>query len=134
MRTTIVACGAGIILGLVAVPVTSVISQDSREAWYGIYSNMQAVDGEYSGFEFIIVPSTQGDFVVFQEAEGWPEKPLLLAARLGASTPTDNNAVRFEHPEWGPFKGVVSGDSLAGEFTQAKHQITLRRGQSIWQR
>lgn len=45
---------------------------------------MQVFDGEYSGFEFILLPSDQGDFVVFQ-------------------------------------------------IPRARHQITLVRGQSIWQ-
>jgi hypothetical protein len=41
--------------------------------FYGIYSNMQALEGEFSGFEFIIVPSNEGDFVIFQDAEGGPK-------------------------------------------------------------
>lgn len=134
MRNTIVR-SAGVVIALPIAIVAGAIGQaGSREVpAYGIYSNMQASDGDYSGFEFIILPSDEGDFVVLQQAEGWPQKPLLLAARLGGTRATDQNGLQFDHPEMGPFRGVILGDSLVGEFTQMKYQITLLRGQSIWQ-
>jgi hypothetical protein len=133
MKTTTLG-GAVAALGLLALTASSAISQDRQRTPYGIYSNMQAVDGEYSGFEVIVLPSTEGDFLVFQEAAGWPGKPVLLPARLGGATSASNDSIRFEHPDWGPFQGVISGDSLAGEFPRASHRILLARGQSIWQR
>lgn len=105
----------------------------AEEKFYGIYSNMQAVEGDYSGFEFFIVPSNEGDFLIFQDAEGWPKKPLILAVRIGGTKISDNNLIRFAHPEMGPFEGRISGDSLTGEFTRMKYKIRLTKGKSIWQ-
>jgi len=101
--------------------------------FYGIYSNMQAVEGEFSGFEFFIVPSNDGDFLIFQEAEGWPEKPLILRVQIGGKTTSDNNLVRFTHPTMGPFEGKIEGERLIGEFSAMKYKIELTKGKSIWQ-
>ena len=101
---------------------------------YGIYSNMQIVNGEYSGLEFIVIPGNATDYLLFQIAEGWPQKPVLLEVNLGSSRTGMNNKISFNHPQWGPFEGEINGDSLAGEFTQAKWRVTLPRGQSIWQK
>jgi hypothetical protein len=105
----------------------------AKEEFYGIYSNMQVSEGDYSGFEFIIVPSNEGDFLIFQDAEGWPKKPLLLTVQLGGTQKSDSNLVRFTHPEMGPFEGRIKGRSLHGEFTQMKYKIELTKGKSIWQ-
>ena len=103
------------------------------EKFYGIYSNMQVSEGDYSGFEFIIVPSNEGDFLIFQDAEGWPKKPLLLTVQLGGTQKSDSNLVRFTHPEMGPFEGRIEGEGLIGEFKQMKYEIELTKGKSIWQ-
>jgi hypothetical protein len=125
--------GLGAVM-LVAIAAGVIAEAAGRQSTtYGIYSSMQAADGEYSGFEFIILPSDAGPFVVVQVAEGSPQQPVLLSARLGGTRSSDNDAIQFDHPEWGPFRGVIAGDSLVGEFPRAKHTITLRRGQSIWQ-
>ena len=105
-------------------------AQESRP--YGVFSNMQAADGEYSGFEFIVVPSNEGDFLLFQSAEGWPVKPILFSLSR-ATSPENGTAIVFDHPEMGPFRGTVAGDSLIGEFTRMKYPIRLQRGPSIWQ-
>jgi hypothetical protein len=102
---------------------------DEQVTRYGVYSNMNAVDGDYSGFEFIILPANEGDFLVFQMAEGWPSKPLLLQLERT----NDQTDVVFEHPEMGPFEGKIRGNVLSGEFTRMKYRIELRRGRSIWQ-
>jgi hypothetical protein len=125
--------GIGTVLSIALACAAIGQAADRQARPHGIYSSMQAVDGEYSGFEFIVLPSDAGDFVVVQVAEGSPQKPVLLPATLGGSRPADSNAIQFDHPEWGPFRGVTLGDSLVGEFTRARHTITLRRGPSIWQ-
>lgn len=103
------------------------------QEFYGIYSNMQAVEGEFSGFEFIIVPSNEGDFLIFQDAEGWLKKPLILKVQLGGTQKSDSDLVRFTHPEMGPFEGRIEGESLIGEFTEMKYKTELTKGKSIWQ-
>ena len=103
------------------------------QEFYGIYSNMKAVEGEFSGFEFFIVPSNDGDFLIFQEAEGWPKKPLILQVKLGGAKISEHNLVRFTHPQMGSFEGRIEGESLIGEFTEMKYEIELTKGKSIWQ-
>jgi hypothetical protein len=100
---------------------------------YGIYSSLEAMDGDIGGFELIILPSNEGDFLVFQEAEGWPARPLLLEVRLGGTRAEDAGAVGFDHPRMGPFQGRITGDTLAGEFTRMRYRIELIRGPSFWQ-
>ena len=100
---------------------------------YGIYSNMQALEGDFSGFEFIILPSNEGDFLIFQHAEGWPMKPLILKVKLGGTKASEHDQIRFNHPEMGPFEGKITEGSLYGEFTEMKHTIKLHKGKSIWQ-
>jgi len=112
------------------------IAQDSgEERPYGIYSNMEISQetGDVSGFEFIILPSNEGDFLVFQDAEGWPKKPLLLKLTLGGTTTSDTNVLRFSHPEMGPFVGKIDGERLLGEFSDMRYHIELIKGNSIWQ-
>ena len=55
----------------------------SEERPYGMYSNMEISEetGDVSGFEFFILPSNEGEFVVFQNAEGWPKKPIVLGTK-----------------------------------------------------
>jgi hypothetical protein len=101
--------------------------------FYGIYSNMEASEGDFSGFEFILLPSNEGDYLVFQSAEGWPMKPLLLKVSLGGTKPSDNNRIRFRHPEMGPFEGEITEKVLTGEFTRMKYNIILKKGKGIWQ-
>lgn len=96
---------------------------------YGVFSNIEAVEGEYSGFQFILLPSNEGDFVVFQQAEGWPQRPLLLELQR---EPTPTEAVRFEHPAMGRFEGGIHDDTLAGEFTRINYKIVLVRGELAW--
>lgn len=113
-----------------------VIAQDSREERpYGIYSNMEISDetGDVSGFEFFILPSNEGDYVVYQDAEGWPKKPLILKLTLGGTTTTDHNVLRFRHPEMGPFVGRIEGKRLLGEFSDMRYPIELTKGNSVWQ-
>jgi hypothetical protein len=124
---------AAVLVLLFTVAGAALTPAAQEDSPYGIYSNMNAVDGEYSGFEFIVLPSNEGDFVVFQQAEGVPMRPQLISARIGGTRAADNNVIQFDHPELGPFRGAIQGDSLVGEFAQTKQQVTLAKGNSVWQ-
>ena len=106
-----------------------------EEKSYGIYTNMEISEetGDISGFELFILPSNEGDYVVFQDAEGWPKKPVVLKIVLGGTTVSENNVLRFSHPEMGPFVGKIEGKKLIGEFTEMRYHIELNKGNSIWQ-
>jgi hypothetical protein len=125
-RPAAVVCAAGLLTLSAGLVAARPGDQASR---YGVFTGMEAVEGDYSGFEIFVLPSSEGDFVVFQMAEGWPSKPLLLAA----ARTSDSDSLAFEHPEMGPFRGAISGDSLIGEFTRMRYTIRLARGPSIWQ-
>ena len=125
---------AGVAIALLLGAVVAIGHARTQAASaYGVYSGLEAVDGDISGFEFIILPSNEGDFLVFQQAEGWPQKPLLLPVVLGGTRAADSSVVRFEHPEMGPFHGVIAGDTLTGEFARMQYEITLIKGNSFWQ-
>jgi hypothetical protein len=112
------------------------IAQDSSEERpYGMYSNMEISEetGDVSGFEFFLLPSNEGPFVVFQDAEGWPKKPLILKLTIGGYTTADNNVLRFSHPEMGPFVGKIEGERLIGTFSDMRYSIELTKGNSVWQ-
>jgi len=113
-----------------------IIAQDSSEERpYGIYSNMEISKetGDVSGFEFFLLPSNEGDFVVFQDAEGWPKKPIVLKIIIGGTKLSENNMLRFNHPEMGPFVGKIEEEKLIGEFSDMRYHLELNKGQSIWQ-
>lgn len=121
--------------GLVcALPVLGLGEAEGEQSErYGVFSNIEAVEGEYSGFQFILLPSNEGDFVVFQQAEGWPQRPLLLELEREATpTATVRFPVFFEHPAMGRFEGGIHGDTLVGEFTRIKYEIVLVRGELVW--
>lgn len=107
----------------------------SEERPYGMYSNMEISEetGDVSGFEFFILPSNEGEFIVFQNAEGWPKKPIVLKITLGGTKVSENNMLRFSHPEMGPFVGKIEGKRLIGEFSEMRYHIELTKGNSVWQ-
>lgn len=100
---------------------------------YGIYSNMRSVDGEISGLEMLILhngkPGQCSNSVLFQVAEGWPQNPELLDCCR-----CSDQHIEFVSREWGKFVGRIEGNALNGEFVDARHKITLPKGQSFWQK
>ncbi len=100
---------------------------------YGIYSNMNALRGEPSGFEmFFLHDGRSGqcnDSVIFQVAEGWPQYPELLDCCVCSV-----NHIEFVSKKWGKFVGKIENETLVGEFIKAKHKITLKKGKSFWQK
>ena len=105
----------------------------AEQRFYGIYSNMVSSGGEPSGFEMFFLhdgrPGKCSDSVLFQFSEGWPQYPELLDC-CGCS----GNHIEFVSKEWGKFKGKIENKTLKGEFIDAKHKVSLKKGQSFWQR
>ena len=104
----------------------------AEQKFYGMYSNMIASDGEYSGFEMFFLhdgrPGKCSDSVLLQYAEGWPRYPELLDC-CGCSA----NHIEFVSEKWGKFKGKIENGTLIGEFIEAKHRVSLKWGKSFWQ-
>ena len=100
---------------------------------YGIYSNMDASHGEPSGFEFFFLhdgrPGKCNDTVIFQVAEGWPQYPEILDCCACSA-----NHIEFVSKNWGKFIGQIENDTLSGEFVEAKKAITIKKGESFWQK
>lgn len=105
----------------------------ASQSFYGIYSNMIATGGEPSGFEMFFFhdgrPGKCSDSVLFQAAEGWPHYPELLDC-CGCTA----NHIEFHSKRWGKFEGKIENGILMGEFIEAKHKISLKKGQSFWQK
>ena len=105
----------------------------AEQRFYGIYSNMVSSGGEPSGFEmFFLHDGRLGKCsvsVLFQFSEGWPQYPELLDC-CGCSA----YHIEFVSKEWGKFKGKIENKTLKGEFIDAKHKVSLKKGQSFWQR
>lgn len=114
---------------LMALP----LNLSAAQSFYGIYSNMIASDGELSGFEMFFLhdgrPGKCSDSVLFQVAEGWVKYPELLDC-CGCSA----NHIEFISKEWGKFKGKIENGTLIGEFIDAKQKVSLKKGQSFWQK
>ena len=118
-----------LVLLLMALP----LNLFAEQRFYGIYSNMVSSGGEPSGFEMFFLhdgrPGKCSDSVLFQVAEGWPQYPELLDC-CGCSA----NHIEFISKEWGKFSGKIENGTLEGEFIDAKQKVSLKKGQSFWQK
>jgi hypothetical protein len=99
----------------------------------GIYSDLRIgpETGDLGGFEIFILPSSDTTFdALVQVAEGAPQQPVLVPARL------DDSLVTFKMPEtagaMGTFKGYLSRCRLRGRF-ENDIEIDLPRRASFWQ-
>jgi len=87
--------------------------------------------GDLLDFEFVIVPSPSGYFVLYQEAGGSPFEPQLLPVQVeGAS-------IHFTILSDGrndEFTGVIKSDKLTGKFlyNAAQQKVVLKRKPSYW--
>jgi hypothetical protein len=117
---------------IIAVLLILPLIATAEQTHYGIYSNMTAPGGEPSGYEVFLLhdgrPGKCSDSVLFQVAEGWPQYPELLDCC--ACSPSH---VEFVSQKWGRFVGTIENDALVGEFIEARHRVSLKRGQSFWQ-
>ena len=76
----------------------------AEQSLYGIYSNLNSLSGEPSGYEMFFLhdgrPGKCSDSVLFQVAEGWAQYPELLDC-----CDCSANHIEFISKEWGKFKG-----------------------------
>lgn len=100
---------------------------------YGIYSNMEAKNGEPSGMEMLFLNDGRAgkcdQSVLFQVAEGWPQYPELLDC-CACSV----KRLEFTSRKWGKFVGRVEGKFLVGEFLDSKFRVKLKKGPGFWQK
>ena len=114
-------------------------NQSSRVKVTGSYSDMRSVpeSGDILGIEVFVLPSRSGYQVVFQDAEGSPNVPTVVPAKI------EKNHIEFDLPERqgysGKFVGVITNNDMRGEFTNGqlsssgKKTFILKRGRSYWQ-
>lgn len=102
----------------------------------GIYSDMHYISeaGDVLGTEIFILFGDSGYYAVLQCAEGWPSKPVVIAATVRG------NEVEFSahdeldsHCPKAKFKGTVSSRGLNGKFEGTDYPGLLRRKRSYWQ-
>jgi len=106
----------------------------------GIYTDMRYNEegGDLLGTEIFLLQGKSGYYVSFQSAQGVPETPLLVAAKVA------RNRLTFTLPSSkatysGLFEGRIYSDRIEGHFTGGQLSPTgtksfvLRKGQSYWQ-
>ena len=95
LLTAIIFCGFASILQLTAQSASAYIP--------GFYTDMEASpeSGDIGGIEIFVFDSYQGPYVVFTLAEGEPQPPVLVKAKL------DGNKLSFK----------VGDASYTGQFT-----------------
>lgn len=82
----------------------------------GIYSDMafNKEGGDVLGIEIFVMFTRSGYWVVFQDAEGSPSEPVMVAAEI------KNNEITFSLPERngyvGAFRGHIGKEMLVGGF------------------
>jgi len=100
---------------------------------YGLYSNMDAKNGELSGMEMLFLNDGRtgkcDKSVLFQVAEGWPQYPELLDCCTCSM-----KRIEFTSKKWGKFVGHIEGEYLVGEFPDSKYSVKLKKGLSFWQK
>jgi hypothetical protein len=98
----------------------------------GCYSNLYFnEEGEdLLGYEFVIVNSKNGYYILYQESEGAPTKLYLLPANVKGNE--INFTVPSQYPKLGPFHGVITTNGLVGKFHNMDHNIILKRKNSYW--
>jgi hypothetical protein len=106
----------------------------------GIYSNIyyNRAAGAHYGVELFVTYTRDGYYVLFQEARGAPDVPILVKATV------EQEKIEFVLPDrigyHGKFSGTVSKEALTGSFAEPQlNRVTdtllfrLRRTQSYWQ-
>ncbi len=104
----------------------------------GIYTNLKfnSESGDVSGIEIFVVWSKQGYRVVFQDAEGSPQSPIVVDASILGKK------IRFTLPERrgysGEFVGEFIEEGIVGSFADGARSnegtaFRLKRSLSYWQ-
>lgn len=106
--------------------------QENESLW-GVYSNVESINGEHSGFELFILPDNRPGkchaSVLIQLSEGSPQKPELLDC-CGCTA----SKIEFVSTQLGRFNGAVLEGVLTGEFLESKYRLQLKKGLSVWQK
>jgi len=123
-----------------AVSVGTVAAQTKEAQVTGIYSNIyyNSAAGAHYGVEMFVTYTRDGYYVLFQEARGAPDVPVLVKASV------EGEKIEFVLPDrigyHGKFSGTVSKEALSGSFAEPQLNrvtdtllFTLRRTQSYWQ-
>lgn len=103
----------------------------------GLYSTLKSIPeaGDILGMEiFIVFGGDAGHFAFIQCAEGWPGRPVLVAARVdGQRVELAAHDDAASHCPRARFTGTVSRDGLQGAFDGQPAVLTLPRKSSFWQ-
>jgi hypothetical protein len=103
----------------------------------GIYSTLKAIPeaGDILGMEvFIVSGGDAGHFAFIQCAEGWPGRPVLVAAKVdGQRVELAAHTAADSHCPQARFTGTVTRAGLQGAFDGQPAQLTLPRKKSFWQ-
>lgn len=93
----------------------------------GIYSDMRYIPqaGDVIGTEVHVLYARDKFYVLFQNARGEPDPPILVPASVNGST------LAFEVPSEGRFTGTVSATELTGRLGAT--ELRLSRGKSYWE-
>jgi hypothetical protein len=126
------------VLILMAFPVSAQTAEGPQIT--GIYSNIyyNRAAGAHYGVELFVTYTRDGYYVLFQEARGAPDVPILVKATV------DQEKIEFVLPDrigyHGKFSGTISKEALSGSFSEPQLNrvtdtllFTLRRTQSYWQ-
>jgi hypothetical protein len=129
------------VLVVVALLVLGGISAKADEPQVtGIFSNIyfNQTSNVHLGIELFVLYTRDGYYVLFQEARGAPDVPLLVKASV------EGEKIEFTLPDrtgyHGKFSGTITKQALTGSFAEPQLNrvtdtllFTLRRTQSYWQ-
>jgi hypothetical protein len=75
-----------------------------------IYSNLsyEPTEGDFSGDQILIIPSSDGDKILWRPAEGEFQAPLLL------NVEKQGDLLKIKHPEFGDWTFQIKGAFLEG--------------------
>jgi hypothetical protein len=83
---------------------------------------------------FIVYGGHSGYFAIVQCAEGWPSKPVVVAATVrGNEIEFSVSGEADSHCPQGQFKGRVTTQGLNGVFEGTEYPGFLKRKRSYWQ-
>jgi hypothetical protein len=125
---------------LLVLHVETASAQTKEPQVTGVYSNIyfNRTSNVHLGIELFVLYTRDGYYVLFQEARGAPDVPILVKAEV------DQDRIAFELPDrigyHGRFSGRIGPEALTGSFAEPQLNrvtdtllFTLRRTQSYWQ-
>lgn len=112
------------VIGIIILLIS--LGASSQEENFGLYTNMSASDGHFSGFEILYVPNSK---VIFQESEGWPKDPVILDMKRDK-----DNGYFVIHPGWSRVVLKFENKKVTLDFVDSRYSQVLRKGLSFWQK